>query len=124
MNFVTVQCIAKLAHCLAAAAKVEDVILVDDDEEDGNHSIGNKKADDANNLNEPNRNDLNEPNVPIEPNNPNEHHNVPYPYRAFGWVVIIFESPFFVPNKKTKSEFKASHYTEQDFFCVMTGSEF
>jgi hypothetical protein len=58
----------------------EEVILVNDDKEDGNHSIGNKEADDANDLNEPNAYDPNEPNAPNEPNNPNEHHNVPYRY--------------------------------------------
>jgi hypothetical protein len=79
MNFVTAQCIDKLAH-LAAAAEVEEVILVDDDEEDDNHSIGNKEADDANNLNEPNANGLNEPNAPNEPNNPKEHQNLPNYY--------------------------------------------
>jgi hypothetical protein len=79
MIFFTAQCIAKLAH-LAAAAEVEEVILVDDDKEDGNHSIGNKEADDANDLNEPKANDLNEPNAPNEPNNPNGHQNVPHRY--------------------------------------------
>jgi hypothetical protein len=80
MNFVTSQCIAKLAHLAAAAEVEEEVILVDDDKEDGNHSIGNKEADDANDLNEPNVNNPNEQNAPNEPNNPNEHQNVPYHY--------------------------------------------
>jgi hypothetical protein len=59
---------------------VEEVILGDDEEEDGNHSIRNKEADGADNLNEQNVNSLNEPNGPNEPNNPNEHQNVPYRY--------------------------------------------
>jgi hypothetical protein len=42
MNFATAQCTTKLAHL--ASAKVEEVILVDDDEEDGNHSIRNEAA--------------------------------------------------------------------------------